>query len=108
MFRVAESRGIQVPSIHDIDHTLVMGQDELRLIKQLSCYPGIIEGSALSLEPHRVTFYLQELAAQLHTYYNKHRILPPFEVGETSDNSEPTDPTLSMSTKRCGVISKTS
>ncbi len=88
LFRVAESRGIQVPSIHDIDHTLVMGQDEIRLIKQLSSYPGMLEGSAVSLEPHRVTFYLQELAAQLHTYYNKHRILPPIDSGEASGSSE--------------------
>ena len=28
-------------------------------------------------EPHRVTYYLQQLAAQLHTFYNKHRVLPP-------------------------------
>ena len=92
LFRVAESRGICVPSIHGIDHTLVMSQDEVRLIKQLSCYPGMIEGSAVSLEPHRVTFYLQELAAQLHTYYNKHRILPPIEVGEISDLPKETAP----------------
>ncbi len=88
LFRVAQSRGIQVPSIHDIDGTLVMGQDEVRLIKQLSCYPGMIEGSAKSLEPHRVTFYLQELAAQLHTYYNKHRILPPVETESSGEDLE--------------------
>ena len=28
-------------------------------------------------EPHRMTYYLQQLAALLHTFYNKHRILPP-------------------------------
>jgi len=36
-----------------------------------------VAGSAASLEPHRLTFYLQELAALLHTYYYKHRIMPP-------------------------------
>jgi len=88
LFRVAESRGIHVPSIHDVDQTLITTQDELRLMKHLSCYPGMIEGSAASLEPHRVTFYLQELAAQLHTYYNKHRILPSNEAGQTSEDAE--------------------
>ena len=92
LFRVAESRGISVPSIRDIDQTLVVTQDELRLIKQLSCYPGIIEGSAINLEPHRVTFYLQELAAQLHTYYNKHRILPSIETAPTPGNGETPTP----------------
>ncbi|MGB0910739.1 MAG: arginine--tRNA ligase [Nitrospirales bacterium] len=94
LFRVAESRDIQVPSIHDIDHTLVVNKDEVRLIKQLSCYPGMIEGSATSLEPHRVTFYLQELAAQMHTYYNKHRILPPLETGSSDEGPESTDSDL--------------
>lgn len=28
-------------------------------------------------EPHRMTYYLQQLAGLLHTFYNKHRILPP-------------------------------
>ncbi|GJL56843.1 MAG: arginine--tRNA ligase [Nitrospirales bacterium] len=88
LFRVAESRGIQVPSLQDVDLSFVTTQDELRLIKQLSCYPGIIEASAASLEPHRVTFYLQELAAQLHTYYNKHRILPSHDPGVVGESQE--------------------
>ena len=31
----------------------------------------------MALEPHRMTYYLQQLAGLLHTFYNKHRILPP-------------------------------
>jgi len=46
----------------------------------LAQYPTIVEGSALALEPHRLTFYLQELAAQVHAYYNKHRVLPSWPV----------------------------
>ncbi|GJL63326.1 MAG: arginine--tRNA ligase [Nitrospirales bacterium] len=97
LFRVAESRGIPVPSIHEVDHVLVTTQDELRLMKHLSCYPGIIEGSAANLEPHRVTFYLQELAAQLHTYYNKHRILPSSETVSTSEETEMPSPEYGQS-----------
>ncbi|MCA9473807.1 MAG: arginine--tRNA ligase [Nitrospirales bacterium] len=80
LFRVAESRGFQVQSVEHVDMSLVMTHDELRLIKCLSRYPGVVEGSAMNLEPHRMTFYLQELAALLHTYYNKHRILPPLAL----------------------------
>ena len=79
LFRVAESRGMHVQSIKHVDLSLVRTQDELRLIKYLSRYPGVVESSAVNLEPHRVTFYLQELAALLHTYYNKHRILPSLD-----------------------------
>ena len=68
-----------LPAIQDVDQTLLLHEEELKLIKTLAQYPLIIEGSAIALEPHRVTFYLQELAAQLHSYYNKHRVLPPLQ-----------------------------
>ena len=79
LFTVARSRGVSIPSVKEIDPTVLMSPDDLRLMKHLSCYPGIVEGSAKSLEPHRLTFYLQELAGHLHTYYYKHRVLPPQE-----------------------------
>jgi arginyl-tRNA synthetase len=31
----------------------------------------------MDYQPHRMTYYLQQLAGLLHTFYNKHRILPP-------------------------------
>jgi arginyl-tRNA synthetase len=31
----------------------------------------------MAYEPHRMTYYLQQLAGLLHTFYNKHRILSP-------------------------------
>jgi arginyl-tRNA synthetase len=88
LFRVAKSRGIPIPSVDDVDHMLLVNPDELRLMKHLSCYPGVVEGSAKALEPHRLTFYLQELAGHLHTYYYKHRVLPPLE-GYQANGSEP-------------------
>jgi len=41
----------------------------------LVLYPGILQDSALSYEPHRITAYLQELASRIHSYYNKYRFL---------------------------------
>ena len=76
VFRMAHERQVPLPSIQDVDQTLLLQDEELGLIKTLAQYPLIIEGSALALEPHRVTFYLQELAAQFHSYYNKNRVLP--------------------------------
>jgi len=49
----------------------------LGLIRKISAYPSVLQGSALAYEPHRMTYYLQQLAGLLHTFYNKHRILPP-------------------------------
>ena len=76
LFRVAGERGIPLPSTEGVDAPLLVGPDEVRLIKHLSYFPALVEGSATSLEPHRVTFYLQNLAGHLHTYYYKHRVLP--------------------------------
>lgn len=89
LFRVAQERQISLPAIQEVDTSLLFHEEELGLIKTLAQYPFIVEGSALALEPHRVTFYLQELAAQLHAYYNKHRVLPPMvHDGKAEDASQ--------------------
>lgn len=49
--------------------------EELSLIKMLSAFPKVVEGSALSFEPHRIPYYLQELAGQFHSFYNRNRVL---------------------------------
>lgn len=77
LWRVASERGMTRPSALETDLTVLTDPDELGLIKKLSAYPEIIQASALAFEPHRVTYYLQQLAALLHTFYNKHRVLPP-------------------------------
>jgi arginyl-tRNA synthetase len=77
LWRVAAARGIGCPRAEDIDLTALRDPDELALIRKLSTYPEVLHAAALAFEPHRVTYYLQQLAALLHTFYNKHRILPP-------------------------------
>ncbi len=46
---------------------------ELALIRQLAQWPRIVEGAAEAHEPHRLAFYLQEVAAQFHMLWNKGR-----------------------------------
>jgi arginyl-tRNA synthetase len=77
LWRVAESRGIACPWPSQTDLSILTDPDELGLIRKLSAYPSVLEASAIAYEPHRMTYYLQQLAALLHTFYNKHRILPP-------------------------------
>lgn len=90
LWRVASARGIARPSAEGTDLTVLMDPDELGLIKKLSSYPEVIQASALAFEPHRVTYYLQQLAALLHTFYNKHRVLPP-EFDQENKESAPTE-----------------
>jgi arginyl-tRNA synthetase len=49
--------------------------EEIDLIKALGRFPDVLAGSARSMEPHRVTYYLMDLASAFHTYYNRHRVL---------------------------------
>ncbi|HET9395659.1 MAG TPA: arginine--tRNA ligase [Nitrospiraceae bacterium] len=77
LWRVAASRGIPCPLPSQTNLSLLSDPDELGLIRKLAAYPSTLEGAAVGYEPHRMTYYLQQLAALLHTFYNKHRILPP-------------------------------
>jgi arginyl-tRNA synthetase len=77
LWRVAATRGIDCPLPSETDLTVLTDPDELGLIRKLSAYPSVLQGSAMTYEPHRMTYYLQQLAGLLHTFYNKHRILPP-------------------------------
>ncbi|MDC8449119.1 MAG: arginine--tRNA ligase [Nitrospira sp.] len=87
LWRVASERRMARPSAAETDLTVLTDPDELGLIKKLSAYPEMIQASALAFEPHRVTYYLQQLAAQLHTFYNKHRVLPPATDREHAESA---------------------
>lgn len=89
LWRVASSRGIACPPPSRTDLTVLTDMDELGLIRKLSAYPSVLQASAVGYEPHRMTYYLQQLAALLHTFYNKHRILPPAADREVFDQVPP-------------------
>ncbi len=60
----------------DIDtSSLLNTPDDISLIKLLMKYPEIIRLSAELMEPHRITFFLMELASAFHGYYNRQRVL---------------------------------
>ncbi|MEK6697580.1 MAG: arginine--tRNA ligase [Nitrospirota bacterium] len=73
--REAESRNIKVPARDAVDVTLLELEEEQNIIKALAKYPEMIEEAALAYEPHRITYYLQDLAGLLHNYYFKHRVI---------------------------------
>ncbi len=54
---------------------LLQVPEEIQLIRQMVKYPETINSSAETLEPHRITFYLMNLASSFHAYYNKHKVL---------------------------------
>jgi arginyl-tRNA synthetase len=75
ILRQAEERGFAEPEFDAADSLLLKEPEELKLLKAMSTFPATIEGSALELAPHKVIFYLMDLAGQLHSYYNKHKVI---------------------------------
>lgn len=73
--RNAAEQGVQLPKRESINLEKLSLTEELALAKQLARYPEMVIGAAQHCEPHRVVYYLQELAAQFHSYYNKQKVL---------------------------------
>jgi arginyl-tRNA synthetase len=48
---------------------------ETALLQRMIDYPQVVENAALDLAPHLIAFYLKELAADFHSYYNASRFL---------------------------------
>ena len=75
ILRTAIERGFAVPDYHEASLGLLTLSEETDLIKAITRFPEVVEGAARALEPHRLTFYLNELAALFHSYYNKNKVL---------------------------------
>ncbi|HQC17886.1 MAG TPA: arginine--tRNA ligase [Smithella sp.] len=75
IIRTAKERDIALPVYSDIESAVLKEADEMILIKMLVRYPELISGAANALEPHRITFYLNELAGVFHSYYNKYKVV---------------------------------
>jgi len=50
-------------------------KEEIGLMKRMDHFPEVVLRSAEEMAPHRIAFYLIDLAAAFHAYYNKHRVL---------------------------------
>jgi arginyl-tRNA synthetase len=55
---------------------LLQDEAELAVIKRMSHYPRIVESSAQAHEPHRIAFYLYELASEFHGLWSRGKELP--------------------------------
>ncbi len=71
--------------------------NELAVIKKMAEYPRIIEGAALAHEPHRLPYYLYELATEFHALWNKGVEDPSLRFIVPDD--------ITMSVARCALVS---
>ena len=74
--QAAEQRSsLDEPSALQVDLAPLTSAREMGLLARLSDYPDVVLEAAETLAPHQIAFYLRELAAQLHGFYNAERIL---------------------------------
>jgi arginyl-tRNA synthetase len=86
ILRKAGELGIATPShLPAADWARLVHPDELSLAHKLAEYPGIVSEAAKLREPHRIVFYVQELARDFQSYFTRLKgendpILPPASV----------------------------
>jgi arginyl-tRNA synthetase len=73
--RNAAEQGVHLQESGRVDLSGLALAEELALAKQLARYPDAVVVAAQNCEPHRIVYYLQDLAAQFHSYYNRQRVL---------------------------------
>lgn len=71
----AEERGIETTEPDMLLLRLLDTPEDLTLLKKMDRFPDVLTLASRTLSPHHVSYYLQELAGDLHRYYNVHHIL---------------------------------
>jgi arginyl-tRNA synthetase len=78
ILKKAEERGYTHISWNEDFPVHINLPEEIELIKLMARYPEVVSQSALLMEPHRIPFYLKDLAGAFHAYYhdrNKHKVV---------------------------------
>jgi arginyl-tRNA synthetase len=66
--RKAADAGVHLEIAADLS---LLDDEELGLVKRAAQYPRVLEAAALAHEPHRIAFYLYDLAAEFHALWNR-------------------------------------
>ena len=67
----AREAGLEEGPIDGLPLGRLVQDDEMALIRKIAAFPDVVAAAADELEPHRITFYLLDLAAAFHSYYNR-------------------------------------
>ncbi len=74
-------------SLVNADFSTLTNEGELSLIKKLTTWPRVIENAAETHEPHRIAFYLYDIAADFHAHWNRGRDDPDLRFIRPDDLS---------------------
>jgi arginyl-tRNA synthetase len=89
VFRNAEPEfGPQLEASRDgtgLDLSVLSDEAETAIIRRLAEYPRLVEAAAIAHEPHRIAFYLNDLAGDFHALWNKGKESPQLRFILTND-----------------------
>ncbi len=80
IFRKADSEGISLPQRPDQVLSRLTLNEEMVLIRLMAEFPPLLEDICKSFEPHRLTYYLTELASSFHRYFNLGTKIPEHRI----------------------------
>ena len=89
--------------IENLKLSLLNSEAELTIIKRISQFPRIIEAAALAHEPHRVAFYLYELAGDFHSLWNRGKELPQLRFINAADR-DLTEARIALVSATAGIL----
>ncbi|GJE27368.1 arginine--tRNA ligase [Methylobacterium organophilum] len=69
----------------DADLSVLTDPGEVEMMRLIAQYPRVLESAAVAHEPHRIAFYLYELASSLHSFWNKGKDLPQLRIVNPTD-----------------------
>jgi arginyl-tRNA synthetase len=75
LLKHAVERGFSPDAAGEACADKLVEPEELDVVKAIAEFPAMLQGVARYGEPHRITAYLEDLAAAFHRFYQKHRIV---------------------------------
>ena len=76
VLRKAKEQGITPDAPHTVDFSLLTDESETGLMRKIAAFPRLLEAASSAHEPHRISFYLHDLASDFHALWNKGKEAP--------------------------------
>ncbi|MFT3731333.1 MAG: arginine--tRNA ligase [Hyphomicrobium sp.] len=76
---------VSAPALQKVDLSILTDAGEIDLVKRLAAFPRLIDGAASAHEPHRIAFYLYDLASALHTQWTRGNDSPHLRFIQAND-----------------------
>ena len=89
--------GISANDPHAVNFDLLTDEAEIGLIRKIAAFPRLVEAAAAAHEPHRISFYIHELASEFHALWNRGKEAPHLRFILTED--------IRLSTTRLAFLS---